>query len=402
MWRVQFGAFLRAQCETTMSCPSIVVGQRERFMNPHASTLLILNGGSSSIRFCIVPNAPGLKPLLSGKVDRIGQSSPILQFAEHDQPPQWLAFPAAHNPSRAAGALLEWLDAKGAMESLVAVGHRVVHGMTYSQPQVVSPALIAALSQWQAVDPEHLPAEIALIQLVQERLPSVMQVACFDTAFHHAMPRVAQMMALPRRLEVHGIRRFGVHGLAYALLLEELERLAGPAAAHGRVVLAHLGNGASMAALRDGTCIDTTMGFSPASGLPMGTRSGDRDPGVAAYLYRSGAVSPEQFDRMVHHESGLLGVSEISSDMRDLLAREASAVRAAEAIALFCYEARKCIGAYAASLGGLDTLVFAGGVGENAAAVRARICVGLEFLGVELDAQGNAANAGILSRPGSG
>jgi len=370
-------------------------------MQSAASTVLVLNGGSSSIRFRVIRNTQQPCRVLSGKVDRIGLGSPTLQFSMDDKAFQRQAFPAARDLAGAASALIQWLDENGAMEALVAVGHRVVHGMTHSQPEIVTPGLIQALKQWQSVDPEHLPAEIALIQLVQDRLPNGMQVACFDTAFHHEVPRVARMMALPRRLEESGIRRYGFHGLSYAFLLEELERLTGPAAARGRVVLAHLGNGASMAAVQDGKCMDTSMGFSPASGLPMGTRSGDLDPGVAAYLYRSHSLSPEQFDTMVNHESGLLGVSETSSDMRDLLEREENDVRAAEAITLFCYRAKKCIGAYAAALGGLDTLVFSGGIGENAATVRARICIGLECLGVELDAQCNAANASIISIPAS-
>jgi acetate kinase len=225
-------------------------------------------------------------------------------------------------------------------------------------------------------------------------------VACFDTAFHRDMPRVAQLLPIPRRFDEKGIRRYGFHGLSYAFLMEELERVAGTDASHGRVILAHLGNGSSLAAVRQGRSVDTTMAFTPAAGVPMSTRSGDLDPGLAWFLARSENMSAEQFHRMVNHESGLLGVSETSSDMRDLLARETADVRAAEAVALYCYQVMKSIGAFAAALHGLDTLVFSGGIGENAPVIRQRICAGLGYLGVALDDSKNAANdADISAQP---
>ena len=260
---------------------------------------------------------------------------------------------------------------------------------------------MADLRQLTAYDPDHLPGEIALIEAFQHRHPQLRQVACFDTAFHKNMPRVAQLLPLPRRYAAQGLRRYGFHGLSYSYLLAELGRRAGPAAAQGRVILAHLGSGASLAAVRGGQPQDTSMGFTPAAGLVMGTRPGDLDPGVAAYLLQADKLTPSQFNHLIHHESGLLGVSETSADMRDLLAAQATDERAAEAVALFCYQARKWVGAYAAVLGGLDTLVFAGGVGEHAPEVRARICAGLEFLGIALDAAHNAANAAVISTAAS-
>jgi acetate kinase len=215
------------------------------------------------------------------------------------------------------------------------------------------------------------------------------------------MPRVAKVLPIPRCYEARGVQRYGFHGLSYAFLIEELGRVAGQEAAQGRVVLAHLGNGASLAAVHHGTSIDTTMGFTPTAGLPMSTRSGDLDPGVAAYLWRSEGMDPAQFYEMVTTRSGLLGVSETSPDLRDLLAREGSDVRAAEAVALFCYQARKWIGALAAALGGLDTLVFSGGIGENSPVIRERICEGLGFLGIALDAVRNTANAPVITCEGS-
>jgi acetate kinase len=222
------------------------------------------------------------------------------------------------------------------------------------------------------------------------------QVACFDTAFHRTMPRVAKLLPIPRRYAARGVERYGFHGLSYSYLMEELTRL-DPAAARGRVILAHLGNGASLAAVHHGQSIDTSMGFTPTSGLVMSTRTGDLDPGLVYYLARTARMTAPQFQQLVNQESGLLGVSGTSSDLRDLLAREAGDIRAAEAVALFCYQVKKWIGSFAAALGGLDTLVFAGGIGENAPLIRERICNGLGFLGIELHRKRNAKNATLIS-----
>jgi acetate kinase len=246
-------------------------------------------------------------------------------------------------------------------------------------------------------DPDHLPGEIELIEAFRRRHPKLPQVACFDTAFHRTMPRVAKLLPIPRRYDAKGVQRYGFHGLSYAYLMQELARIGDPAATKGRVILAHLGNGASMAAVLDGKSIDTSMGFTPTAGLVMSTRTGDLDPGVAPYLARTEQMTSEQFYEMANHKSGLLGVSETSSDMRDLLAHEANDARAAEAVALFCYQARKWVGAFAAALGGLDTLVFAGGIGENAPIVRARICEGLGFLGIALSESRNSESAAVIS-----
>jgi len=229
------------------------------------------------------------------------------------------------------------------------------------------------------------------------RFPDLSQVACFDTAFHHNLPRVAQMLPIPRRYEAQGVRRYGFHGLSYAFLLEELARVAGPQAARGRVILAHLGNGASLAAVYEGKSVDTSMGFTPTAGVPMSTRSGDLDHGLVWHLARTEKMSARQFNELVNFQSGPLGISEISSDMHDLLERETQDVRAAEAIALFFYQVKKWIGAFAAALGGLDTLIFAGGIGENAPVIRARICEGLGFIGIELEEKQNLAGAAVIS-----
>lgn len=293
--------------------------------------------------------------------------------------------------------VLEWLAARREFQSVVAMGHRLVHGMGRREPIRVTPGIVQELRAATPFAPEHLPREILLIEELLDRHPDLPQVACFDTAFHRDLPEVASMLPIPRRYHAKGVRRYGFHGLSYAFLLEELARVAGADAARGRIVFAHLGNGASLSAVRAGTCVDTSMGFTPASGLVMSTRPGDLDPGVMSYLAGTEGMSPRRFDAMVNHESGLLGISETSSDMRDLLQREADDERAAQAVALFCYQAKKWVGAFAAVLGGLDTLVFSGGIGEHSAPIRARICEGLSFLGIELDDARNSADAPVIS-----
>ena len=367
--------------------------------NEPASTRFVLtvNSGSSSIKFALYPTDSPTTRLLSGKLERIGLPKPVLTI--RDGPgkttPRIIAAP---NHLVAGEFLIHWLDARVGFARVAGVGHRIVHGgLKISQAQVVTPHLIRELRRISPYDPEHMPSGIQLMEVFHRRCPKLAQVACFDTAFHREMPRVAKLLAIPRRFDTKGVQRFGFHGLSYSYLMEELKRIAGPKAARGRLILAHLGNGASLAAVRNGKSIDTSMGFTPASGIPMSTRSGDLDPGLFWYLARTEHTTGKQFHEMVHHQSGLLGVSQISPDMRDLLAREAKDVRAAEAVALFCYQVKKWIGAFAAALGGLDTIVFAGGIGENAAEVRARVCEGLQFLGIRLDEKKNKASAALIS-----
>jgi acetate kinase len=367
---------------------------------PESCRLLTINGGSSSIRFALFDVGEPLRRLLDGKVDRIGLSGTNLTFKDATEQSQNRHTIDASDRHSAVGSLLDWLEAEQAFASVKAVGHRVVHGMRHSEPEHVTPALLDELHRITPYDPDHLPLEIELIEAIRQRCPGLSQVACFDTAFHRTMPRVASLLPIPRRYEAAGVRRYGFHGLSYEFLMEELARLGDPGATKGRVILAHLGNGASLAAVSDGKSIDTSMGFTPASGLVMSSRSGDLDPGLVSYLARTEQMSATQFQEMVNHASGLLGVSEISSDLRDLLARESDDVRAAEAVALFCYQAKKWIGSFVAALGGLDTLVFAGGIGENAPLVRERICDQLGFLGIELNKGRNADNASLISTDG--
>ncbi len=262
----------------------------------------------------------------------------------------------------------------------------MVHGgVKYWKPERITPEIIKGLHEISSFDPEHILEEIQLIEAFRHRFPNVAQVACFDTAFHHDLPRVAKMLPIPRRFEAKGVRRYGFHGLSYEFIMGEVARMAGPEAAARRLILAHLGNGASLAAVHGGRSMDTSMSFTPTAGVPMSTRSGDLDPGLVLYLASTEGFDTKRLNKMVNFESGLLGISETSSDMHDLLKKEKEDIRAAEAVALFCYQVKKWIGAFAASLGGLDALVFAGGIGENAPVVRDRICDGLGFLGIKLE-----------------
>src|SRR5450759_1557474 len=358
--------------------------------------VLTINGGSSSIRFAVYEAGDTPRRRLDGKIDRIGSSGTNLMVNDPAGQPQVPRRIPAADHRTAVGVLLDWLEAQPVFAFVKAVGHRVVHGMKHSEPERITPKLLAELHRITPYDPDHLAREIGLIEAFRKRHPRLPQVACFDTAFHRTMPRVAKLLPIPRRYGAKGVERYGFHGLSYAYLMEELGRL-DPAATKGRVILAHLGNGASLAAVRHGKSIDTSMGFTPTAGLVMSTRTGDLDPGLVYYLARTERMTAAQFQRMVNHESGLLGVSGTSSDLRDLCAREASDARAAEAVELFCYQVRKWIGCFAAALGGLDTLVFAAGIGENATRSRQRICDGLGFLGIELNPKRNANNAPLIS-----
>ena len=333
------------------------------------SVVLVLNAGSSSLKYALF--GPGQPP---GHRERGASASDADLRHQLD-------------------AVVERVNAGG--ETLEAVGHRVVHGgPKHVRPERVTAALLDDLRAISPFDPQHLPAQISIMQHLLARFPQVPQIACFDTAFHADLPRVSRVLPIPRKYEAQGIRRYGFHGLSYAYLVEELRRLG---ALPSRVVLAHLGSGCSLAAVKDGRSVDTTMAFTPSAGIPMSRRSGDLDPGLAAFLAHSEGMTPDQFQEMTSSRSGLLGISETSADVRDLLKAEADDPRAAEALEIFCYTVRKTVGAYAAALGGLDALVFSGGIGERSPVLRERICRGLEFLDVRLDPARNAANEPVIS-----
>jgi acetate kinase len=359
--------------------------------------ILAINCGSSTLKFDLFEAAKEERSLARGLVDRIGGRGSVELTVEGGE--RTVRTIAAADHGQAAHHAIRLLDSSGLLGSLEAVGHRVVHGGTrFLGPVLLDVGAEESIEELAELAPLHNGPALAAIRAVKGALePEIPHVATFDTAFHSRMPRVARLFALPRKLADEGVLRYGFHGLSYEYVMGRL-RAADPAGADGRVVIAHLGNGASMAAVRGGVGVDTTMGFTPTGGLVMGTRSGDLDPGVLLYMLEERGLKPREIGELINRRAGLLGVSDTSADMRDLLSRETGDPRAAEAVTLFCYQAKKSLGALTAALGGLDALVFTGGIGENAAPVRWRICEGLEFVGIRLDPDRNAEHASIVSR----
>jgi len=360
--------------------------------------ILTMNRGSSSLKAAIYRAAADEKLELSIQVDRADSSAGHVTITDAGGK-SLLDTAVGHDDSDGAlNIVFDWLAKQGYLGDMAAAGHRIVHGGTrFTEPQRVTPDFLTELETLVPLDPDHLPEAIAGIRFISQKLPELPQIACFDTAFHSGLPTVARMYAIPRHLYDEGVRRYGFHGLSYEYVLQELRAMDG-GLAEGRVIIAHLGNGASMVALRGGKSVDTSMGYTPLEGLVMGTRSGDVDPGALIYLLQQGKMSPGELGEHLNKRSGLLGVSGSSEDMRDLLEKSPDDAHAAEAVELFCYRAKKYIGAYAAALGGLDLLVFTGGIGEHAAPVRDKICAGLEFLGIQLDPTRNHSNAPVISR----
>jgi acetate kinase len=339
--------------------------------------------------------------MLTGKAERIGLDGSSLHAT--DAKGREVANQRQPLPDHAAALKLVIDCARAATTyTLAAAGHRIVRGGIQDRdPELVTPALMSRIRELIPYLPDHLPHQVAAIEAVAKLDPSLAQAVCFDTAFHRAMPRLAQLYALPREFANEGILRFGFHGLSYEYVIGELAKQAGDAAARARVVIAHLGSGCSMAAIREGRSVDTTMGFTPTGGLMMSSRSGDLDPEVILYLLQCCHLTADAVSEIVNRKAGLAGLSGGSSDMRDLMAREASDPNAAEAIGLFCYQAKKFLGALAAVLGGIDTLVFTAGIGENAPGIRARICEGMDHLGLNVDPRANQANRPLISPAGS-
>ncbi len=358
---------------------------------------LTINGGSSSIKFAVYKFDEQLTLQLSGQIEGLGNGKATLSFNDACTGEKQSMHIPVSGQKHLEAFLIDWLEKQQNFDSIKAIGHRIVHGMKHTGPEVITDALLNELKAISVYDPDHLPAEIQIIELFKKRYPAITQVACFDTSFHTSMPPVAKLLAIPRKYQAMGVQRYGFHGLSYAFLMEELKRIAGEEVSNGKIILAHLGSGASLAAVKGGKSMDTSMGFTPVSGLPMSTRTGDMDAGLAGYLMQVEKLSAQAFNQLINHQSGLLGISETSGDMRELLKKQGTDNRAAEAVELFCYQTRKWIGSFAAVLGGLETLVFAGGIGENSPEVRQRICNNLQFLGLELDKDRNANNERIIS-----
>lgn len=364
-------------------------------------TILALNAGSSSLKFALfearTDGALAAGP--RGEVESLGSAPRLLVRSERGEVLADQACGEARDHRRALAAVAAWWRERSAAAPIAGIGHRVVHGgSTFDGPVLLDAPALAAIERLTPLAPLHQPQSVAVIRAASTAFPGVSQVACFDTAFHRTQPALAQVFALPRRFDDEGVRRYGFHGLSYEYVASVLPDL-DPQLAEGRVVVAHLGNGASACALRASRSIATTMGFSTLDGLVMGTRPGALDPGVLLYLMQRYRMGVRALERLLYRESGLRGVSELSSDMRTLLA--SADPRAREAVDLFVYRLGREIGSLAAALGGLDALVFTGGIGERSAPIRARACRDAAWLGVVLDEQANAAASGRISAPGA-
>ena len=356
-------------------------------------SILVLNVGSSTLKFGVFPFVRGDEPLLRGVIEYAGPHAG--QVRTTDSAGRSDCRQLDVDRDSAPAQLIDHLEQHYSLASIRAVGHRLVHGGSrLVMPARIDASVRAMLEDVIPLAPDHLPTELRAIDAVSRLSSSLVQIACFDTAFHSEMPSVARIFGLPRKLSNSGVVRYGFHGLSYEYVTSELRRRG---ELPRRAIAAHLGNGASLVALRDGISIDTSMGMTPAGGIAMSTRSGDLDPGVILYLLRSRNFSISDLDHAVNRDGGLLGISELSSDVRELLTARSTDSRAADAIEVFCYQAKKCIGSFAATLGGLDALVFSGGIGEHSPEVRAQICEKLDFLGIRIDPALNDANAPVIS-----
>lgn len=363
-----------------------------------AQHILTINGGSSSIKFALFEKNDAFAVVFRGAIENIGQPNGVFWVTSAGGTDDFKKNIESPDIASSVQVFCEWIRSHVHGETIVSIGYRVIHGgMKYSTPTAITDEHIEYLRSITQLDPDHMPQLIQLIESFRTRFPTVAHIACFDTAFHHDMPTVARLLPIPRKFEALGVRRYGFHGLSYTSVLEQIQQSVGADAAKGKLVFAHLGSGASLAAIVDGKSIDTSMCFTPVAGIPMGTRSGDIDPGILSYLSQSAGYDVAAIHAMVNFESGLLGMSETSSNVHELLEHENTDLRAKEALDVFCYQVKKYIGAYAAAMGGIDMLVFTGGIGERASQIRARICEKLQFLGIQLDEVKNQANEDIIS-----
>jgi acetate kinase len=367
--------------------------------NQDNQKIVTINSGSSSLKFALYQMDDSEELFFTGSFSDIGEENGLFQVMNNQNENivrQNLNLPDHHN---ALQTLSKWLKEDYPEHSLTAIGHRIVHGgKDYTKPEFITGKLTSALNQLIPFAPDHLPHQIKAIESLHKIYPGLKQVACFDTSFHSSMPKTAKMFAVTRDLFRQGVQRYGFHGLSYEYILSELKRIGEKSSIKGRLIIAHLGNGASMAAVKDGKSIDTTMGFTPAGGMMMSSRSGDLDPGILIYLLKEKHLNISQLNDLINQKSGLIGISGISSDMKVLLDNRQENPHAVEAIELFCYQARKFIGALSAVLGGIDELIFTGGIGENAPEIRKQICNELAYLGISIDEASNNRNAPVISK----
>jgi len=360
--------------------------------------ILTINSGSSSLKFALYQLGDSEENLFKGDFSKIGETNGSFQVKnsqDNNLIQRNMDLPDHHT---ALEALSKWLKSDYPEHTITAIGHRVVHGgEEHKKPGLITETLIKSLNDLIPFAPDHLPHQIKAIQSLHKLYPKLKQVACFDTSFHRNMPKPAKMFAIPWEFYQQGVKRYGFHGLSYEYILSELQQIEEKPVSSKRIIIAHLGNGASMAAVKDGRSVDTTMGFTPAGGLMMSSRSGDLDPGIIIYLLKEKHLNGDQLNRLINQQSGLAGISGISSDMKVLIEKQKKESRVSEAIELFCYQAQKFIGALTAVLGGIDILIFTGGIGENAPEIRERICQQLGFLGIYLDKNLNEQNASVIS-----
>jgi acetate kinase len=363
------------------------------------STILTINAGSSSIKLALFKAAEKPQQFYEISISNIGLNDAEIKIVSANIADNSTESIEALNSMTAVAKLIDKIKTKITDPEIMVIAHRIVHGgPDYYKPSLITPELVTTLKKITFFDPVHLPLEIEIIEMFQKMFPNTPQVACFDTALHHDLPDVAKQFAIPRKYQARGLRRYGFHGLSCTYIIERLADLEGSESMNSKVIIAHLGSGVSLTAVNNGKSIDTTMGMTPASGVVMSSRSGDLDPGLGLYLFKHEGIDPIKFNDLINFKSGLLGISGTSSDMKKLLQIESTDENAKQAIDLFCYSIKKAIGSLSAALGGLNTLVFTGGMGENASEIRSKICDGLEYLGIIIDNQKNSTNNGIISR----
>ena len=361
----------------------------------HSKCILVINGGSSSLKFSLF-QALSFKLQLSGTIKHIGSGKSAMKIVSEEGTIYTNDNETCNTVADGAKAVVQWLKDNGHVDRLAAIGHRLVQGgATHRFPELITDLVLEELQDFIYLAPNHLPDEIKIIKTFKTAFPDLIQIACYDTFFHKDLPSYTRNYPLPASYQKRGLIRYGFHGLSYEYIMQQLQE-EDPLTRKKKIIIAHLGNGASMAAVVGGISVDTTMGLTPAGGLVMGTRSGDLDPGVVLFLQKEGKLTAEQLDELLNKESGLKAIAGIS-DVQDLLEKESDDPKAKEALAVFCYQASKFIGALAAGMGGLDMLVFTGGIGENAAPVRERICAGLSFMGIKINQRSNRAHLEVIS-----
>lgn len=368
------------------------------------SDILSINTGSSSIKIDVYNSVSGSMPTKKGSVvvEAIGEKESTIILRNGKGEKTNTQNVELDGFSSATNSALALLDDYCSLDSISSVGIRIVHtGPNITEHCILTHEIIEELLVWANLDPNHLPITLTVLEVLQERLPGVTFVGCFDTVFFSTIPLVAQTIAIPHAIDDPGIKRYGFHGLSYAYLLDNFEQNEGRAAAKGRVIMAHLGSGASICAIVDGQPADMTMGFTPASGIPMSTRSGDVDPGIGNYLNERYGLDQSQVNEMLQTHSGLLGISGFTADMYTLLQTRDSNPRSKLAVDVFCYQARKAIASLTSTIGGLDSIIFSGGIGERSSAIRREICTGLEYLGLILDDEANDTHRRLISAPTS-